>query len=67
MARCSAIALQKLTRRSGGGLDTSPKATLLWKSFGRNKEGKVFGILSCLKKLSKSNDVHAQNNFFIRT
>ena len=30
--------MQKLTRRSGGGLDTSPKATLFWKSFGRNKE-----------------------------
>jgi hypothetical protein len=46
MAQCSVIALQKLTGRIGGALDTSPKATLLWKSFGRNKEGKVFGILS---------------------
>jgi hypothetical protein len=47
-------------------LDTSPKAMHVWKSgfkfaFGRNKKGKVFGILSRLKKLSKSNDVHSQN------
>jgi len=37
-----------------------------WKSrfkfaFGRNKTGKVFGILSELEKLSISYDVHAQN------
>jgi hypothetical protein len=46
-----------------------PKAIGLWKSgfkfaLGRNKKGKVFGILSRLKKLSKSNDVNAQNNVF---
>jgi hypothetical protein len=29
--------------------------------FGRNKKGKVFGILSQLKNMSKSKDVHAQN------
>jgi hypothetical protein len=34
-------------------------------AFGRNKKGKVFGILSQLKKLSKSNDVHAQNKTFL--
>jgi hypothetical protein len=28
------------------------------------KKGKVFGILGQLKKLSKSNYVHAQNNVF---
>jgi hypothetical protein len=44
-----------------------PKVTRFWKSrfkfaFGRKKKGKVFGILSQLKILSKSNDVHAQNN-----
>jgi len=33
--------------------------------FGRNKKGKVFGILSQLKKISKSNDVHAQNKMFL--
>jgi len=49
----------------GRGLETSPKAMHFWKSgfkfaFGRNKKGKVFGILSQLKKLRKSNDVHAQ-------
>jgi hypothetical protein len=40
-----------------------------WKSgfkftFGRSKEGKVFEILSQLKRLSKSYDVHAQNESF---
>jgi len=30
----------------------------------KKKKGKVFGILSQLKKLSKSNDVLAQNNTF---
>jgi hypothetical protein len=32
-------------------------------AFGRNKKGKILGILSQLKKLSKSDDVHAQNIF----
>ena len=54
----------------GQGLETSPKAVYFWKScfkflFGRNKKGKVFGILSQLKKISKSNDVHAQNKMFL--
>jgi hypothetical protein len=52
------------------GMETSPKAVHFWKSgfkftFGRNKKGKVYGILSQLKKLSKSNDVHAQNKTFL--
>ena len=47
-----------------------PKATQFWESgfkfaFGRNKKGKVFGILSQLKKTGKSNDVHAQNKTFL--
>jgi len=33
--------------------------------FGRNQKGKVFGILSQLKKLSNSNDGHAQNKTFL--
>jgi hypothetical protein len=33
-------------------------------AFGRNEIGKVFGILCYLKKMSKSNDVRAQNNVF---
>ena len=46
------------------------KQCAFWKSgfkfaFGRNKKGKVFGILSQLKKLSTSNYVHAQNIFSI--
>jgi hypothetical protein len=45
-------------------LETSAKAKPFWKSgfkfaFGRNKKGKVFGIRSQLKKLSKFNDVYA--------
>jgi len=32
---------------------------------GRNKKGNVFGILSHLKKMSKSNDVRAQNKTFL--
>jgi len=46
-----------------------------WKSgfkfaFGRNKQkkkkkGKLLGIRSQLKKLNKSNDVHAQNKTFL--
>jgi hypothetical protein len=52
------------------GLALKPlKAMHFWNSgfkfsFGRNKKGRVFGIHSQLKKLSKSNDVHAQNNVF---
>jgi hypothetical protein len=30
----------------------------------KTKKGKVFGIRSQLKELSKSNDVHAQNKTF---
>jgi hypothetical protein len=30
----------------------------------KEKKGEVFGILSRLKKLTKSNDVHAQNKTF---
>jgi hypothetical protein len=52
------------------GIETSPKAVHFWKSgfkfaFGRNKKGKVCGILRQLKKLSKSHDVHAQNKTFL--
>jgi len=51
-------------------LESSATAMRFWKSgvkfvSGRNKKGKVFGILSQLKKLSKSNDVHAQNKTFL--
>ena len=57
------------TRTRGRGLETSTKAMHFWKSgfkfaFGRNKKGKVFGILSQLKKLTKSNVVRAQNKTF---
>jgi hypothetical protein len=50
----------------GRCLESSPTAMRFWKSgfkfaFGRNKKGKIFEILGQLKKLSKSNDVHAQN------
>jgi len=50
----------------GPSLGSSPTAMHRWKSgftfaSGRNKKGKVFGILSQLKKLSKTNDVDAQN------
>jgi len=59
----------RLTRTRGTRLETSTK---FWKSgfkfaSGRNKKGKAFGILCQLKKLSKSNDVHAQNFFFSST
>ena len=53
------------TRTRGHRLETSIKAMHFWKSgfkfaFGRNKKkGNVFGILSQLRKLSKSNDVRA--------
>jgi len=54
----------------GRGLETSPEAMCFWKlgfkfAFGRNKKGKAFGILSQMKNLSKSNDVHAQNKTFV--
>jgi hypothetical protein len=55
----------------GRGLETSPIAMHFWKSgfkfaFRRNKKkGKILGILNQLKKLIKSNDVHAQNNMFL--
>jgi hypothetical protein len=57
-----------LTWTRGRGLETNTEGMHFWKSgfkfaFGRNKKGKVFGILNQLKKLSKSNDVHAQNVF----
>jgi hypothetical protein len=76
-AECGVFALQSLKctdvcslcvalcRTCGRGWETL-KATHFWKSgfkfaFSRNKKGKVFGIRSQLKKLSKYNDVHAQN------
>ena len=54
----------------GCGLGSTSIAMQFWKSgfkfaFGRNKKGKVFGILNQLKKRSKSNDVHAQNNMIL--
>jgi hypothetical protein len=54
------------------GVKTSPKAMHFWKAgfkfaFGRNKKGKVFGILSQLKKWSKSHDAYAQKTFLSRT
>jgi len=55
---------EALIRTRGRGLETSPKAMHFWKSFGSNKKGKALGILSQLKKLSKSNEVHAQNQTF---
>jgi lysophospholipid acyltransferase (LPLAT)-like uncharacterized protein len=49
-------------------LDASLKAAQFRKSgfkfaLGRSKKGKVFGIISQLKKLRNANDVHAQNFF----
>jgi hypothetical protein len=46
-----------------------PKAMHFWKAgfkfvFGRNKQSKVFGIIS---QLSKSNGVRGQNNVFSST
>ena len=78
-AKCGAFALRKkllyvvcvvVSRTRGHGVETSTKAMDFWKSgfkfaFRRNKKGKVFGILSQLKKLSKPNDVHAQNKTFL--
>jgi len=51
-------------------MESFPIAIRFWKSGfkfapGRNKKGKVFGMLSQLKKPSKSNDVHAQNKMFL--
>jgi hypothetical protein len=50
--------------------ETFPKAMHFGKSwvkfeFRRNKKGKVFGILSQLKNMCKSKDVHAQNETFL--
>jgi hypothetical protein len=36
-----------------------------WTRLGYFSKGKVFGILSQLKKLSKSNDLRAQNRTFL--
>ena len=60
------------TRTRGRGLESNVERMHFWKSgfkfaFGRNKKGKVFGILSQLKKLSNSNDVHAQNKTFLNS
>jgi hypothetical protein len=60
-----------IIRTRGRSLETSPKATDLWVSgfkfaLGRNIKGKVFGICSHLKKLSKYNDVHAQKSVLSR-
>ena len=54
----------------GRGMETCAEGLRLWKSgvkfaFRRNKKSNVFGILSQLKKRSKSNDVHAQNKTFL--
>jgi len=51
-------------RTRGRDVETLPEAMRFKFTFGRNKKGKVFGIISQLKKLSKSNDVHAQNKTF---
>ena len=77
--KCGALALQRHdvcrlcvapSKPRGRGLETSLNAMHFWRSgfkfaFGKNKKGKVFGILSQLKKISKSNDVHAQNKTFL--
>jgi hypothetical protein len=57
------------TSTPGRGYNTAI-SMLSWKSgfkfaIGRNKKGKVIGISSQLKKLSKSNDVHAQNETLV--
>ena len=62
----SACALVVLGRGSFG-LETSTKAfghQGLSSHLEETKKSTVFGILSHLKKLSKSNDVHAQNKTF---
>ena len=55
------------TSRRGRGSETTksdaPRKSWFKFAFGRNINGKVFGILSW-KKLSKSNDVLAQNKTF---
>jgi len=56
---------EALTRTRGRGLETFPKAMHFLKSLGSNKNGKVFRVLSQLKKLSKSNDFHVQNKTFL--
>jgi len=53
-------------------METSTKVTRLWKSvfkfaFGRNRKSKVFEIPSQMKKLRKSNDMHAQNKTFFNS
>jgi len=64
---CVARTVTVGTSLRGCGLETSPETVHIGNqgkfAFGRNKKGKVFRILSKLKKLSKSNDVHAQNVF----
>jgi len=69
-ARCSFKYNLCLLMARGPTLESYPTAMHRWKSgftfaSGRNKKGKVFGILSQLKKLSKSNDVHTQNKTFV--
>ena len=50
------------------GVETCVKVMYFWKfEFGRNKKGEVFGILSQVKELSKSNDVHEQKTFLSST
>jgi hypothetical protein len=76
--KCGIFALQKMTCVACAllllvhvGVVWKPlRAMHFWNSgfkfaFGIDKKRKVFGILSHLKKLSKSNDVHAQNKTFI--
>jgi hypothetical protein len=41
------------------------KQCTFWKLGAKFAKGKVFGILNQLKKLSKSNDVRAQNVFLV--
>jgi len=53
-----------LFRIRGRDMETPTEAMRFKVAFGRNKKGKVFGTISQLKKLSKSNDVHAQNKTF---
>jgi len=65
---CRVCVARLMTR--GPSLESFPTAMHRWKSgvtfaSERNKKGKVFGILYQLKKLSKSNDVRAQNKTFV--
>jgi hypothetical protein len=53
-------------------MESFPVAIRFWKSgfkfaSGRNKTGKVFGMLSQLEQVSKSNDVHAQHKMFLNS